>query len=136
MDAVVLAPSQSHPVSCSPWDQSGWRCERGRCRCSRSRWRAPQHRRRTSSPARGTAAPTRAASVGAVAAAAPGRSFFSLYTANVRSYLTGLVLGPTNGRKSPYYRKITACDKTIMITTPGILCGCDLNAVFAYCACI
>lgn len=84
-------------------------------------------------------APTHAASVGAVAAAAPGRSFFSLYTANVRSYLTRLVLGLTNGRKSPYYRKISACDKTIMITTvniPGILCGCDLNAVFAYCACI
>lgn len=70
-------------------------------------------------------APTHAASVGAVAAAAPGRSFFfSLYTANVRSYLTRLVLGPTNGRKSPYYRKIIACDKTIMFTTvniPGVL---------------
>lgn len=101
--AVVLAPSQLHPVSCSPWDQSGWRCERGRCRCSRSRWRAPQHRRRTSSPARETVPPTPAAFVGAVAAAAPGTIllFVIIYTANVRSYLMRFVVD----RKCSYHEK-------------------------------
>lgn len=59
----------------SPWDQSGWRCERGRCRCSRSRQRGELHRPSRASQARPThGAPTRVASVGVAAVAVPGRS--------------------------------------------------------------
>lgn len=59
----------------SPWDQSGWRCERGRCRCSRSRQRGELHRPSRASRAR----PTRGvqmhvASAGVAAVAVPGRS--------------------------------------------------------------
>lgn len=60
---------------CSPWDQSGWRCERGRCRCSRSRQREELHRLSRASRARPThGAQMHVASAGAAAVAVPGRS--------------------------------------------------------------
>lgn len=69
------------PCACSPWDQSGWRCERGRCRCSRSRQREKLHHpSRTSRTSRASRArlthgdQMHVASVGAAAVAAPGRS--------------------------------------------------------------
>lgn len=59
----------------SPWDQSGWRCERGRCRCSRSRQRGELHRPSRASRARPThGAQMHVASAGAAAVAVPGRS--------------------------------------------------------------
>lgn len=61
----------------SPWDQSGWRCERGRCRCSRSRQRGELHRPSRASRARPThGAQMHVASAGAAAVAVPGRSFY------------------------------------------------------------
>lgn len=64
---------------CSPWDQSGWRCERGRCRCSRSRQQGELHRPSRASQARPTnGARTRVASAGAAAVVVPGRSSLQL----------------------------------------------------------
>lgn len=59
----------------SPWDQSGWRCERGRCRCSRSRQRGELHRPSRASRARPThGVQMHVASAGVAAVAVPGRS--------------------------------------------------------------
>lgn len=75
---LVFCPdANTGRLSCvvSPWDQSGWRCERGRCRCSRSQRRGELHRpSRASRASRPThEAPTRAASAGVAAVAVPGR---------------------------------------------------------------
>lgn len=72
----VKAKLGASPPVCSPWDQSGWRCERGRCRCSRSRQRGELHRPSRASRARPThGAQMHVASAGAAAVAVPGRSF-------------------------------------------------------------
>lgn len=72
---ILKAKLGASPLVRSPWDQSGWRCERGRCRCSRSQQRGELHRPSRASRARPThGAPTRVASAGAAAVAAPGRS--------------------------------------------------------------
>lgn len=75
---ILKAKLSASPLVCSPWDQSGWRCERGRCRCSRSQQRGELHRpsrASRASRARTThGAPMRVASAGAAAVAAPGRS--------------------------------------------------------------
>lgn len=72
---ILKAKLDASPLVRSPWDQSGWRCERGRCRCSRSQQRGELHRPSRASRARPThGAPMRVASAGAAAVAAPGRS--------------------------------------------------------------
>lgn len=72
---ILKAKLNATPLVHSPWDQSGWRCERGRCRCSRSQQRGELHRPSRASQARPThGAPMRVASAGAAAVAAPGRS--------------------------------------------------------------
>lgn len=72
---ILKAKLDASPLVRSPWDQSGWRCERGRCRCSRSQQRGELHRPSRASQARPThGAPMRVASAGAAAVAAPGRS--------------------------------------------------------------
>lgn len=76
-DINTLNSSLLSPLSAvySPWDQSGWRCERGRCRCSRSRLRGGLHRPSRTSRAKPTrGARMRVASAGAAAVAVPGRS--------------------------------------------------------------
>lgn len=76
MNSLNSAPPSPLPSVYSPWDQSGWRCERGRCRCSRSRQRGELHRPSRTSRARLThGARMHAASAGVAAVAVPGRCF-------------------------------------------------------------
>lgn len=76
MNSLNSAPPSPLPSVYSPWDQSGWRCERGRCRCSRSRQRGELHRPSRTSRARLThGARMHVASAGVAAVAVPGRCF-------------------------------------------------------------